>query len=441
MVEILHAYMNGVKVGVLEKRCNGVHYFTYDADWLSHPLSRPVSISMPCRQDPYVGEVVVNFFQNLLPDSQDTIANIASQFNAKSRLPFDLLTHIGRDTVGAITLVPNGCALPDHKVITGHALSEQEMLTLFNGHERGAPLGMIKGENDLRISISGMQEKTALLRHDGQWMIPTGLTPTTHIIKQPIGSIVSHSSTIDLSSSVDNELICMRLAKAFGLSAADCDIIRIGGARVLSVERFDRRLSLDGTHYLRLPQEDLCQALELAPCRKYESDSGYGINDVISVLRYSKSPSNTLNFARSQVLFWLLAAIDGHAKNFSISIEARGRYQLTPLYDIMSAYPLIGGRGLSERKIRMAMSLKGSKGRKWKWHQIQPRHLVDTFSATGIPSINEQRMRVVLNEFALKAQQAIDIVGESLPSDIDEDVRDKIFSGLLKASKKIKIIS
>ncbi|MFK5208851.1 HipA domain-containing protein, partial [Glaesserella parasuis] len=46
-----------------------------------------------------------------------------------------------------------------------------------------------------------------------------------------------------------------------------------------------------------------------------------------------------------QFLFWLLAAIDGHAKNFSLAIEKQGRYHLSPVYDVLSAYPMLGGKG------------------------------------------------------------------------------------------------
>lgn len=44
-------------------------------------------------------------------------------------------------------------------------------------------------ENDFRISVAGAQEKTALLRIGNDWCIPKGITPTTHIIKLPIGEM------------------------------------------------------------------------------------------------------------------------------------------------------------------------------------------------------------------------------------------------------------
>jgi len=69
-------------------------------------------------------------------------------------------------------------------------------------------------------------------------------------------------------------------------------------------------------------------------------------------------------FFTAQVLFWLLAAPDGHAKNYSVFIEGGGRFRLTPLYDIMSAYPVLGhGSGLiPPEKLRLAMAFTGKTG-------------------------------------------------------------------------------
>ncbi|PFG45974.1 serine/threonine-protein kinase HipA [Vibrio sp. ES.051] len=439
MVNRLHAYMNGIKVGVLEKRPNGAHVFTYDSDWISAPNGRPISLSMPLRKDAYTGSEVINFFDNLLPDNQQIRDRIAARYKADTKQPFDLLAKVGRDSVGAITLVPEGVDAEDHRTITAKALSEEELVRILQGYMEDAPLGMLKEEDDFRISIAGAQEKTALLFHNGRWMLPQGMTPTTHIIKLPIGEIVSQNNVIDLSASVDNELICMRLAKAFGIETANCGIIQAGNVRALSVERFDRKLSSDSGYYLRLPHEDFCQAKGIPSARKYESDGGIGIEEAVDILRYSYEINDTVTFARSQILFWLLAAIDGHGKNFSVSIAASGRYQLAPLYDIISAHPLTGGRGLSERKIKMAMSLRGTSGRKWKWHQLQPRHFEDTFHTMNVPNIRREKVRLLLDEFESTARAVIDSVGNSLPPDINESVRDKIFNGVLKTVKKIQL--
>ncbi|SMX37115.1 HipA domain-containing protein [Octadecabacter ascidiaceicola] len=82
-----------------------------------------------------------------------------------------------------------------------------------------APLGLDK-EDDLRISIAGAQEKTALLRHEGAWIRPSGLTRTTHILKTQLGVL---PAGIDLSDSVENEFFCMNLCRAMGMDVAEVE--------------------------------------------------------------------------------------------------------------------------------------------------------------------------------------------------------------------------
>lgn len=425
--------MNGQRVGLFTKARNGAHSFIYDRTWIESDNTRPISLSMPLRGEAYKGDEVINFFDNLLPDNQKIRERIVSRYGAQTAQPFDLLSKVGRDAVGAITLISESEAIPNHKVIEARELDENGLSKILKGYLDNAPLGMLKEEDDFRISIAGAQEKTALLKQGDKWYIPHGLTPTTHIIKLPIGEIQTSSHTLDLSNSVDNELICMRLSQAFGIPTANCDILIANEIRALAVERFDRKLASSKEFYLRLPHEDFCQVYGQPSANKYESDGGIGITEIMNTLSYSSEPEDRKTFMRSQILFWLLAAIDGHAKNFSLSIGVGGKYSLAPLYDILSAYPLIGGRGLNERDLKMAMSLKATKGRKKNWFKIQPRHFVDTAKEV---SFKTRDLNILLEEFSDTAQQVIESVANSLPEGINEEVRDKIFGGLLKTVKK-----
>ena len=96
-------------------------------------------------------------------------------------------------------------------------LTEARLEEVLTAYKADIPLGMIREENDFRISVAGAQEKTALLRIGNDWCIPKGITPTTHIIKLPIGEIRQPNATLDLSQSVDNEYYCLLLAKELGL--------------------------------------------------------------------------------------------------------------------------------------------------------------------------------------------------------------------------------
>lgn len=160
-----------------------------------------------------------------------------------SRQPFDLLSEIGRDSVGAVTLIPEDETVMC-PIMAWEKLTEARLEEVLTAYKADIPLGMIREENDFRISVAGAQEKTALLRIGNDWCIPKGITPTTHIIKLPIGEIRQPNATLDLSQSVDNEYYCLLLAKELGLNVPDAEIIKAGRVRALAVERFDRQTSL-----------------------------------------------------------------------------------------------------------------------------------------------------------------------------------------------------
>ncbi|MFE8116313.1 type II toxin-antitoxin system HipA family toxin [Brenneria goodwinii] len=431
----LDVYMNGYRVGLFIKTATGAHHFKYDETWLGLSGSRPISLSMPLRRQVYQGDEVYNFFDNLLPDNLDIRRRIVARHHADSTQPFDLLAKVGQDSVGALQLVPLGTPISDVKKIEYKPLSEQELEKILTGYQTDAPLGMIEEEDDFRISIAGAQEKTALLYLDGRWCLPLNATPTTHIIKLPIGKIESHSYSIDMSDSVENEYLCMLIAKEFGLSVPRCFIMQAGTIKALAVERFDRRFSSDETWIMRLPQEDFCQVLNVPSAKKYESHGGPGITDIMSVLLGAIYPETDRDaFMKAQVLFWLLAATDGHAKNFSLFIEPQGRYRLTPFYDILSMYPAFGGRGLHPRDAKLAMGLIGSKGKKYKIEQIFPRHFFQTAKVVGLA---RESMANILTEFSERVDAVAANVRRQLPIDFPTHISDSILGGLQARSKRL----
>src|SRR5438128_1339502 len=103
--QILNILMNGIWVGTLEKTTMGVLTFTYHQAWLNTPGARPISLSLPLVEQPFLGDVVYNFFDNLLPDNTQIRARIQAKFHAATNQPFDLLASIGRDCVGAIQII------------------------------------------------------------------------------------------------------------------------------------------------------------------------------------------------------------------------------------------------------------------------------------------------------------------------------------------------
>lgn len=424
----LFVYMNGYEVGEYTQEKNGAQHFIYSDSWLAQKGSVPLSLSLPLTDKTHKGDRVYNYFDNLLPDSPDIRKRIQAKFGAKTSQPFDLLEQIGIDCVGAIQLMSKKADI-DIKKIESIPLTEQQIAYQLRNYKT-LPLGMSK-DNDFRISIAGAQEKTAFLWLDGQWHQPVNATPTTHIFKLPIGRI-EHSG-MDLSDSVENEWLCLEILKAFGLPAPSVTIEVFEDTKVLVVERFDRKYSKDHRWIVRQPQEDMCQANGFAPALKYESDGGPGISIIMNLLSASIRPEeDRKQFMKSVFLFWLLGAIDGHAKNFSIFLMQGGRFRLTPVYDVISAYPLVEKRQLELRKMRMAMALHG-KNTHYACHEIMPRHWFAEAKKAGFP---ELEMQFIIDETVIQIDSVIETVASRLPPEITGSVVDAVFSGMKAAINK-----
>lgn len=242
---------------------------------------------------------------------------------------------------------------------------------------------------------------------------------------------------IDLSTSVENEWLCSHILKAFGMAVAPCDIKNFEDQKVLVVRRFDRRFSEDGQSLIRLPQEDMCQVMGVSPDMKYESEGGPGIADIMEALLGSRNAeADRKSFFKAQVLFWMLAAIDGHAKNFSIFIEPRGRFVLTPLYDVLSAYPVMGpGAGkLPREKVRMAMAVQG-KNRHYRWNSITRRHWLTTGSFCGL---DENTVGEMLDELVETAPRVIEEVAGIIPTGFPALLAERILKGVVEAAARLQ---
>jgi serine/threonine-protein kinase HipA len=425
----LFAYMNGEKVGLLTRAAHGRLEFAYDKSWLESSSGRPLSLSMPLAEQAYTGDRVENYFDNLLPDSQTIRNRIQRRFGATSNRGFDLLWHVGRDCVGALQLLP-GDSQVDVRRIEAESLSDAAIAEILKNY-RTMPLGM-REDKDFRISLAGAQEKTALLKRSDKWYLPLGTTPTSHIFKLPIGRM-EHSG-MDLSDSVENEWLCHAILKAFGLPVANAEMHAFEETKALVVERFDRRWATDKTWLIRLPQEDMCQALNVPPTLKYQTDGGPGFGQIMELLLGSTdSLADRRLFMTANLVFWLLGAIDGHAKNFSIFLLRGGGFKLTPLYDVISAFPLVAKKQLEQRRLKMAMALIG-KNRHDEWHMLLYRHWLSTAKACRFPT-NE--MEKIISEIPGRMDQVIDEVGKKLPASFPDAVAGPIFNGMKTARDKL----
>ena len=431
----LSVWTNGQRVGTWTFNRRGEHSLLYDSEWMNSPAGRPLSLSLPFTGNVALkGDRVRNFFDNLLPDSETIRLRIATRFKTESVEAFDLLQAIGRDCVGAVQLLGEDQLPTDVHSILGTPLSESEIESLLVQITRSGPLGNLDDEEDLRISLAGAQEKTALLWHQGQWMRPHGSTPTTHILKLPIG-MVGHRQA-DFSSSVENEWLCMNLLAEFGLPVAKTEILTFGNQKVLSVERFDRQLHSSGDWLMRLPQEDFCQVMGVPSHLKYESDGGPGLSDLAGVLKGSiQAEKDLTTLLTTQLLFWMLAAPDGHAKNFSIRVLPQGRYHLTPLYDVMSIWPVEGNgpNQFSMFKAKLAMAILG-KNKHYHFKDIQRRH----FNSMAARCFDRVDAEEVIRRVLEATPSAIEVMGSKLPEGFPDWIAESVFKGLRQSAELLE---
>lgn len=423
----LWVWMNGEPVGRWQRTRSGGHRFVYEAAWLASPRARPLSLSLPITPDRTVaGPAVAHFFDNLLPDDERIRRRVSARFQVGSTEVFALLQAIGRDCVGAVQLLPPGQPPTGFDRVACAPMDEAAVARHLRGVAAEPGPGGHLPADDLRISIAGAQEKTALLQVDGQWCRPQGATPTTHILKLPLGLVGGRR--LDLTHSVHNEWLCAQLLGALGLPVARTEIAHFGHETVLVVERFDRQW-VDGPQpwIARIPQEDFCQALGVAPQDKYEAQGGPGLERCLQLLRGSVDAANDIrHFLCAQLAFWLLAATDGHAKNFSLFLLPGGRYRMTPLYDVISLWPVIGPGDNQVRwqEAKLAMALR-SKNVHYELARIQTRHWQALAQRSGAEGCWEAMQALVT-----RAGSAIDAVQARLPVGFPQRTARAVFDGL-----------
>lgn len=430
MPHALNVWMNGILVGQWSQGSRGSNTFQYDPAWINSEYARPLSNSIPITPShPIVkGSVVAHYFDNLLPDSAEIRNRIQSKFKTGSTTTIELLQAIGRDCVGAVQILPTNETPIDVQQISSSPLNDRQIADRLIANSAGRVLGQEIDEDYFRISIAGAQEKTALLKINGKWHLPHGSTPTTHILKLPLG-LIGGERRFDMSTSIENEWLCAKILEKLDFNVAQTEIATFEETKVLVVKRFDRKWVDNNTWIARIPQEDFCQVFGLPNTKKYEVDGGPGITKIMQYLTASQfAEEDRLHFIKTQFMFWLLAASDGHAKNFSVSINEGGYFQLTPLYDVLSAWPIIGNQPnqIPYQKAKLAMAIR-TKNAHYRFDDITRRHWQEFTRKLGVPYAFEE-----MTHLADTVIESINSIYAELPDDFPAPLIENIKSGVEK---------
>jgi len=318
----LMVYLNSNLVGVLTQNAGGLLSFTYHAEWLAREDRLPLSRSLPLENVTFKGKQARSFFAGVLPE-EGPRRRIAEILGISNQNDFALLEHIGGECAGAVTFLPEGVLpfSPNEKQV--HPLSTAELEKIILELPR-RPL--LAGENGLRLSLAGAQDKIAVTVMGDTIALPLGNTPSTHIIKpEP-----EHFPGL-----VATELFCMTLAQAVGLNVPETSFLQVGEKPCLRVQRYDRTMLTDGT-IQRIHQEDFCQALGFPPEHKYQQEGGPLLRDCIALLReWSSVPALDIRAFLDGVIFnMLIGNADAHGKNYSLLYHS-GERRLAPFYDLV----------------------------------------------------------------------------------------------------------
>ncbi|MBL8347044.1 MAG: type II toxin-antitoxin system HipA family toxin [Rubrivivax sp.] len=442
--------MNGELVGHWRVD-RGASTLTYASSWLQSDKVRSLSLSLPITASREIrGPVVTNFFDNLLPDNERIRERLARRFRTKDAQAFTLLEAIGRDCVGAVQLLPEGMAPAGWDRIEAEPLTAAQVAQVLAAVPAERALGIGADDEPFRISLAGAQEKTALTKVGRRWCRPRGATPTTHIFKLPLG-LVGGSRRVDLSDSIENEWLCAQILRELGLPVARSEMAEFAGQKVLVVERFDRQRMPPGETgakaggkaggkaghewIARLPQEDFCQALGVAPAMKYEKDGGPGMAACLQLLAGSAdAQADRTTFLLAQLAFWLLAATDGHAKNYSVFLGRGDVYRMTPLYDVISVWPYVGDapNQFRWRTAGLAMAVR-SKNAHYALQTIQARH----WAALAMKNGGEPVWQAMF-ELAGRVTEALAAVEQRLPGRFPGRTWETIASGMRAQAQRFQ---
>jgi len=326
--------------------------FSYVSDWLNTNNSIPLSQSLPLQAEVFDDRATRPFFAGLLPEG-DKRKLIAQTLHVSRQNDFALLDGIGGECAGAVTLLEPG-QMPqaqDNRDLV-RWLDEVELLRLLDEMPKRP---MLAGEEGLRLSLAGAQDKLPVVAQGDRIGLPLFNSPSSHILKPAIAGV---------EGSVFNEGFCLALANDLMFDAVKAEIRRISDRQYLLVERYDRQVTADG-RLMRLHQEDFCQALAVAPEYKYQNEGGPDLSQAFELLRRATRPSapQILKLLDFVIFNALIGNHDAHGKNFSMLYSTRG-IALAPIYDVLSTAVY---QDLTDK---MAMKI----GRKYKFSEVQARH-------------------------------------------------------------------
>ena len=415
-VDALDVYLHGSRTGLLERRSQAKLRFGYGERWVAEE-GRPLSLSLPVRSAPYEHEECAPFFEGLLPEG-DFLKAIARTLHVSASNPFQLLTDLGGECAGAISVAPAGGPEPGQDPRPPRWLSDRELAELLAELPRRPLIAAIDEVEDgggFRLSLAGAQDKVGVVERNGEIGLSHGHPPTTEIVKAPIPHV---------DESVVNEAFCMSLAARVDLDTAEAVARLAESWEYLLVRRYDRSPEMpDG----RVHQEDFCQALGLVPAVKYESEGGPSVADCADLIRrHCSAPARDITAFLDALLFnFVIANHDAHSKNYSLLLDGAGAIRLAPLYDLIATVVFSG----TDRKLAMRY---GGENRP---RYIRGRHLDRLAKDLGVKPTLVRRRALAMRE---RVEAALADARRTLPAEFqDRPILERIEAVVLERGEML----
>ncbi|MBV9990290.1 MAG: type II toxin-antitoxin system HipA family toxin [Alphaproteobacteria bacterium] len=327
--------------------------FVYDAAWIADEKARSMSQSLPKRPEPFGRREARPFFAGLLPE-EAMREGAARALGVSEKNDFALLDKLGGDVAGALTLWPDGETPPSYDGrSTMQPLGDDALADIV---DKLPERPLLAGRKGLRLSLAGAQAKLPVVLVEGRVALPAPGQPTTHILKPPIRRF---------PATTENEAFAMQLAAACKLDVAEARLRTVRDRPYLLVSRYDRRTDAQGRVH-RVHQEDFCQALGIAPERKYAAEGGPTFKTSFALLRNvaTRPAVEVLKLLDAALFNLVLGNADAHGKNFSLLYRS-DTVALAPLYDLMCTAAIPGISTKLAMKLGEAAELKDFTPRTW----------------------------------------------------------------------------
>lgn len=253
----LNVYFKKELIGTLIEK----HEKFLDFEYV-HDAKYDLSFALKRKEEPFDRTIVKSFFENLLPEGE-VLDLVAKAYNVSKNNPFSMLSVIGEDCAGAITIASD--------ISSDSILLKPLENTVLKNYMDNSRKGLSYYQKGMRLSVAGAQNKTAVyIDNENHYFVPNYDFPSTHILKFEN----SHYPNILL-----NEFFCSRLAEIINLPVSQMELYADNDFEYLKIKRFDRDIKDDKVEKLHV--EDFGQIAGVLSSNKYELEGGPSFKDIV----------------------------------------------------------------------------------------------------------------------------------------------------------------